>query len=74
MVASMDWQDAVTLEERIIRIFQEGKTDSEEFKALVRIFGKPKIDGFLRKYQERAGDSNYLTVSDRCDRFANRGD
>jgi len=68
MVASMDWQDAVTLEERIVRIFQEGKTDSEEFKVLVRIFGKPKIDGFLRKHQERTRNSNYLTCSDILDR------
>jgi hypothetical protein len=60
----IDWQDAITFEDYVLRLFQEGKTDTEEFKALTRIFGKTKINGYLMKHQERSRSSKYLVVKE----------
>ena len=57
----IDWQDAVTLEGYVLRLFQQGKTDTEEYKTLERVFGKTKIDAYLKKCMDNIADANLAT-------------
>jgi hypothetical protein len=61
MVAPMDWTDAMTLEEFVGRLFQEGKTEGAEFGVLVRIYGKAKMDEYLRRVKESQTEPSQLS-------------
>lgn len=53
MVQPIDWSSALSLEEYVAHLFQDGKTGSPEFKTLLMIYGRPKLVEFWEKYQYR---------------------
>jgi hypothetical protein len=50
---AVDWSDACTLSEKVIRLLKEGKKDSEEMKILVRGFGRSTIVRILEEYNRK---------------------
>jgi hypothetical protein len=53
MVTPIDWTEAVTLEEHVYQLFRDGKTDTDEFKTLVRFFGRQKMIEFWKQWQNQ---------------------
>lgn len=52
MVEPIDWVGAWTLEDYVIELFETQQTHSNEFQAILRFFGRPKIVGIWEKYQK----------------------
>lgn len=49
----VEWESAWTLEDYLFELFEMKKTDTEEFKVLVRLFSREKIKAYYLKYQEK---------------------
>ncbi len=64
MITPVDWTDAITLEEYVVSLYKEGKTQTREYALLVRVYGQAKLSGFIAKYCEKEGrGENYGEVS-----------
>lgn len=50
----IDWENAVSAEQRVIRLFHEGKTKTQEFDYWLRFYGIDRMEAIYRKY--KAGD------------------
>lgn len=47
----LDWSNTVTLEEHIYELFEQGRTETKEFKTFVGIFGASRIAKIWETYQ-----------------------
>lgn len=47
----IDWRDNCTLKDYVVYLFARNETHSREFQALLRIFGRPKLEGIWRDYK-----------------------
>lgn len=54
MVKPVDWRGAITFEEYVIELFETKKTDTEEFKSLLRLRGRQRLEEIWKQY--RAGN------------------
>lgn len=45
------WKEAWNLEDYVIDLFKKKLTDTEEFKTLIRIFGRDKLAKIWLKYK-----------------------
>lgn len=59
MATPIDWIEAVTFEEYVNQLFQDEKTDTEEFKVLVRVYGRSKLTKLWQKFQSRTNLINF---------------
>lgn len=50
---SIDSQRRTTLEERVIKLFIEKQTNSQEFQTYLTIYGRKKLESIWIKYRER---------------------
>jgi hypothetical protein len=46
----ISWNESVSLEDRVITLFIEKRTNCEEFQTYLRIFGRDKIKAIWDKY------------------------
>jgi hypothetical protein len=53
----IDWEGACTLEDYVISIFEKKQTDSLEFKALLRVYGRERLEKIWREYKQRRGSN-----------------
>ena len=53
MAEPMDWQRAWTFEAYIISLFEKKQTDSLEFKVMLRIFGREKLEKIWFEYKAK---------------------
>lgn len=51
-----DWETAWSLEDYLFEIFEMNKFNSEEFKVLLRIYGREKIEVIWKKYREKKAE------------------
>ncbi len=63
MVNPIDWTNALALEDYVVRLFKKEGADSLGFRVLVRIYGKAKIEGFLKKPENADSLSTQLSWS-----------
>lgn len=47
----IEWEQALTFEQYVITLFEQKLTRSDEFKALIRIYGRPKLEEIWKKYK-----------------------
>ena len=45
----LSWKEAVSLEEYISDLFRQKKMNTEEFKTLLRIYGREKLEAIWKK-------------------------
>lgn len=45
-----DWSEAKTLEDYVFELFENQATESKEFKALLRVFGREKMNDLWKKF------------------------
>jgi hypothetical protein len=48
----VNWQGSWTLEDYVMSLFEKGETQSPEFKVLLQIYGREKIEELWKKYQK----------------------
>lgn len=52
-IEPIDWSGAWTLEDYVVALFEAKKTDSDEFKTLLRIYGRPRLVAIWNHYRHR---------------------
>jgi len=50
MQKGQDSTEHVTLEETVNKFFETRKTNSQEFKALIEYYGKPRLSALYKKW------------------------
>lgn len=49
------WREATTLEATVHRLLDQGRSESEEFQSILRVFGREKIVGFYKSWKHKRG-------------------
>ena len=52
MMKAIDWEGSVDLEKYVFSLFEEKKTESVEFKYLLRTFGREYLKKIFEKYKK----------------------
>jgi hypothetical protein len=52
MVIPIDWSEAWNLEDYVIDLFKKKMTESSEFKTLLKIYGRKKLEEIWNRYQK----------------------
>lgn len=50
-VQASEWSDAWTLENYILSLFQQKQTETQEFKILLKLFGREKLEKLWNKHR-----------------------
>lgn len=53
--SDIEWKEAWTLEEYVVHLIKNKLTQSPEFKLLIRIYGRPKLEGIYKKIYKPTG-------------------
>lgn len=51
MTRDPNWTGAVSLEQRVMRLIRDKKTDSQEFQTYLRFYGRERMEAIWRDYK-----------------------
>lgn len=71
-IEPIDWKGAWTLDDYVISLFEKKRTDSVEFKLLLRIYGRERLAKIWEEFKSKGGiKSEHYSTRSQCNQVEN---